>query len=379
MDKRPTSNNLHFPDLSIEGFRGLRRLSIPQLGRVTLITGKNNTGKSSILEALRLHSQNADPTVVYSILTFREEYVRGVHEEDYFSDSESVFPVSALFHGFPQVWDDFGPIVISTTGRSRRMELTIKVDWRTVERDARGSQALAVKQSTVLEELEDEPALVVKTEEEEHVWPLEIYSRLLDRPRYRLSSRVRMPCIFVSPYCGERTDMLGHLWDGIALTDSEKDLVEALRIIDPRISDVAVVGGEARFRRRTAIVRSDNISRPVPLRSFGDGLNRLLAIVLSLINAGGGLLLVDEFENSLHHTVQLDAWRMIFRIAQDLDVQVFATSHSWDAIEAFQAAAAEAPEDGVLLRLTRRGDDVIPTVFSENELAVATRDDIELR
>ena len=173
--------------------------------------------------------------------------------------------------------------------------------------------------------------------------------------------------------------MLGHLWDGIALTDSEKDLVEALRIIDPRISDVAVVGGEARFRRRTAIVRSDNISRPVPLRSFGDGLNRLLAIVLSLINAGGGLLLVDEFENSLHHTVQLDAWRMIFRIAQDLDVQVFATSHSWDAIEAFQAAAAEAPEDGVLLRLTRRGDDVIPTVFSENELAVATRDDIELR
>ena len=173
--------------------------------------------------------------------------------------------------------------------------------------------------------------------------------------------------------------MVGPLWDGIVLTDSERELVKALRIIDPRISDIAVIGSEGPLRRRTAIVRADNISRPVPLRSFGDGLNRLLAIVLSLMNAGGGLLLVDEFENSLHHTVQLDAWRMIFRISQALDVQVFATSHSWDAIEAFQKAAAESPEDGALLRLIRRGDDVIPTVFSENDLAVATRDDIELR
>ena len=363
----------------IEGFRGLRHLSIPELGRVTLITGKNNTGKSSILEALRLHTQNADPSVVYSILTFREEHTRGMHEEDYFSDSDDMFPVSALFHGFPQIWDDFGPIVISTGSRSHRMELIMQVDWLTVERDSRRNQALAAKQSKFFEELVDEPALVVKTGEEEHVWPLEIYSRLLDRPRLRASTRARMPCVFVSPYGGERTDMVGHLWDSIALTDSEKDLVEALRIIDPNISDVAIVGGERPLRRRTAIVRTDNIPRPVPLRSFGDGLNRLLAIVLSLLNAGGGLLLVDEFENSLHHSVQQDAWRMIFRIAQTLDVQVFATSHSWDAIDAFQKAAAEAPEDGTLLRLTRRGDDVIPTVFSENELAIATRDDIELR
>ena len=74
-----------------------------------------------------------------------------------------------------------------------------------------------------------------------------------------------------------------------------------------------------------------------------------------------------------------DTWRAIFRLAQRLDVQVMATSHSWDAIEAFQKAAGEDPEEGVLIRLSRRGDDIIPTLFREDELAVATRDRIEVR
>jgi ABC-type multidrug transport system ATPase subunit len=130
---------------------------------------------------------------------------------------------------------------------------------------------------------------------------------------------------------------------------------------------------------RTAIVRSDRIPRPVPLRSFGDGLNRLFGIVLSLVSAKDGLLLIDEFENGMHHTVQLAVWRTVFALAQKLDIQVFATSHSWDSIEAFQKAAAEVPEEGVLVRLSRKGEDIIPTLFRKNELAVATRDRIEVR
>jgi len=185
--------------------------------------------------------------------------------------------------------------------------------------------------------------------------------------------------MFVSPYGGERTATLGPLWDRIALSEREHDVVDALRIIDPEIVAVSMIGGEGPRRRRTAIVRADNIARPVPLRSYGDGLNRLFGIVLSLVNAKDGLLLVDEFENGMHYTVQLDAWRAVFRLAKKLDVQVFATSHSWDSIEAFQMAASETPEEGVLVRLACKGDDVVPTVFAEDELAVATRERIEVR
>jgi len=168
--------------------------------------------------------------------------------------------------------------------------------------------------------------------------PLDYLRRYPFRSRmYRAESgeESRVQCVYVSPYGGEQTATLGGLWDSIALSDSEKDVVEALRIIEPEIAAVSMVGGEGTRQSRTAIVRSASFARPVPLRSFGDGLNRLFGIVLSLVNAKGGLLLIDEFENGMHYTVQHDTWRAIFRLAQALDVQVFATSHSWDAIEAF--------------------------------------------
>ena len=374
-------SELHYPDLSITGFRGLRDLTLSPLGRVNLITGKNNTGKSSILEALRLHAENAALSTVYSILRFREENIRGTDEEERSYDPDSAFQISALFHGFPRASEDISPIVISTSGKSRRMELTMTVDWLREERDSEGRREF-VPQKSLFVDSDVVPVLIIRTERGEQFRVLDSFRRssyIGQRPRPGAASGHRMPCVLVNPYSGEGTYALGPLWDEIALTDNDRVLVEALRIIDPRISAISMVGGLDSPRSRTAIVRADNLSRPVPLRSFGDGLNRLFAIVLSLVNARGGTLLIDEFENGLHHTVQLDAWRMIFRLAHNLDVQVFATSHSSDAVLAFQEAADETPEAGVFLHLTRRGDDIFPTVLSEDELAIATRDEIEVR
>ena len=382
MKEGPPGNGLHFPDLSIRGFRGFQDLSISGLGRVTLITGKNNTGKSSILEALRLHTQNAAPSVIDDILAFREENLRGSDEREGPVDPESIFHVSSLFHGFPRLSEDFDPIVISTTGRDPRpMKLTLKAGWFTEERDADGNWRLVPSQGVLFEDPEGVAALIVQTEERIRTHRLENFARY-SYPRHRFRpispNDVRMPCISVSSHGGEATNELEPLWNEIVLTDNERTIVEALRTIAPEIAAVAMVGGEP-SRKRTAKVRAEGIPRPVPLRSFGDGTSRLFAIALSLVNASGGLLLVDEFENGLHHTVQLKVWRMIFRLAQSLDVQVFATTHSRDAVEAFQEAAAETSDEGSLVRLSRRDDNSFSTVLAEHELAVATRDNIEVR
>lgn len=371
-----------FDRIGLKGFRAFRDLSIKGLGRVNLITGRNNTGKSSVLEALRLLTTTATVDVICDILRRREEDGVGVDEEVRSPDHESLFLVSGLFHGFQQSSEGPEPIAISSNGRSGPTTMTVRLDWFSQERDAVGNYRLVPRTHDPFGDTNGIAALVVETGDETRTHPLDRLRRHLGRSRHArpvLSNGRSTSCMFVSPYAGEGTEMWEPLWDRIALTDDEQDVVEALHIIAPTISGVNMVRDKSVFRSRTAIVRTGDIARPIPLRSFGDGLNRLFGIVLSLVNARGGFLLIDEFENGLHYSVQLNMWRTVFRLAQSRDIQVFATSHSWDTIEAFQKAAAEAPANGVLVRLARRKDDIIPTVFAEHELAIATRDKIEMR
>ena len=369
--------------LNIERFRAFRHLRIESLGRITLITGRNNTGKSSILEALRILTSNASSYVIDSILRFREEDNREREGSIQSLDSEGLFPWSSLFNGFPKFSSKLEPIVITSSGGQRPIEMSVGAAWASEEQTKDGIRRLVLQQQDLFgdgDEGEALPALVITVDGNQRLLTLGSLRRVRNSISYgynRIADEQNMPCVFVNAYGGEQTGTLGPLWDKIVLSDYENDMVDALRIIDSGISAVAMVGDER--QRRTAKVRSANFPHSVPLRSFGDGMNRLFGIILSLINAKDGLLLIDEFENGIHHTIQADAWRAIFKLASRLDIQVVATSHSWDAIEAFQKAASETEEEGVLIRLSRKGDDIIPTLFRENELAVATRDRIEVR
>ena len=373
---------LKIGSLDINRFRALRQLRIEGLGRVNLLTGRNNTGKSSVLEALRILASDASLSVIHQILRFREESVEGRDDSADSVETEEAFQFSSLFHGFPRFSAEVRPILIASSGGQRPMKPSIETAWLSEERVPGEPRKLTPLQPTLFGEREAVPALVVETMGGRRIIRLDKWRRgaygggLIGS---ELVNESRVPCVFVSPYGGERTATLGPLWDSIALSDQEQDVVDALRIIDPEILAVSMVGGEGPLRSRTAIVRTAGVARPVPLRSSGDGLNRLFGIALSLVNAKNGLLLIDEFENGMHYTVQADVWRAIFRIASRLDIQVVATSHSWDAIGAFQEAASETPEEGVLIRLSRRGEEVIPTVFREDELEIATRDRIEVR
>lgn len=368
--------------LSIEHFRSLRELRIGGLGMVNLITGRNNTGKSSVLESLRLLASDASPSVLARILRYREEDAFEAEEIGRPVDAESLNQFSSLFSGFPEMSGNIEAISLAANGGQRSMRLNISVGYFSEQREPDGTRRLLPQQRELFPESELIPALVIEEAgTTKRILPMD-YWRRVSRGRIlrpEVVEETRLPWMFVSPYGGERTANLAALWDKIALSDREKDVVEALKIISPEIMAVSMVGGEGQRQTRTAIVRSSAFARPVPLRSFGDGLNRLFGIILSLVNAKGGFLLIDEFENGMHHTVQLDVWQVIFRLARQLNVQVFATSHSWDAVETFQKAAALNPEDGLLIRLTRKDESVIPTLFREDELAVATREHIEVR
>ena len=107
---------------------------------------------------------------------------------------------------------------------------------------------------------------------------------------------------------------------------------------------------------------------------------RLFGAALALANSRDGFLLIDEAENGIHHSVQQDYWRMILRSAQQNNVQVIATTHSWDCVRGFARAAAETEEaEGQLVRLSRQYGDLRAVEYSEEELTIAAEQGIEVR
>jgi AAA15 family ATPase/GTPase len=107
----------------------------------------------------------------------------------------------------------------------------------------------------------------------------------------------------------------------------------------------------------------------------------VLTIILGLVNCDNGYLLLDEFENGLHHTVQEQLWKVIFELAERLNIQVFATTHSNDCIAAFEKVLNSTSNNysGKLIRLENRNGEIVQIEFSLEELKIAQNLDIETR
>ena len=88
---------LHLPDLYIEGFRGIDKLSIPRLGRVTLLAGKNSVGKTTVLDATRVYAARGRSSALRELLEGRDEFSQDVDED---GDTVIMPDLSALFHGW---------------------------------------------------------------------------------------------------------------------------------------------------------------------------------------------------------------------------------------------------------------------------------------
>lgn len=370
-------SNLLLDTLEVKDYRAFNHLKIEQLGRVNLFVGKNNIGKSSLLEALWLYAQKALPTVILDLLETRDEYSdRRLRRES--NSREIIGSLKSLFYGRPDFSGPLPPITIGPIGE-QETTLSIGIEWQ--ERDE------AKDQLPLLEELnrnEQIPYLVLK----QGYRTFQSYNLigLFDREYVRATrfrqtrlNKQSIPSYFINTN-GLNNDEVARLWDGIALTDLEEDVLSALHLITPEVERLSFIGSSIESSRRFPVIKTSKFSEPIPLRSLGDGMNRLLGVVLALVNSKDGILLIDEIENGLHYTVQPKIWQMVFKVASRLNVQVFATTHSWDCVQAFQWAAVEDhSQEGLLIRLEEIANMITATVFNERKLEIATREHIEVR
>jgi AAA15 family ATPase/GTPase len=123
------------------------------------------------------------------------------------------------------------------------------------------------------------------------------------------------------------------------------------------------------------------LREPIPLIAMGEGVVRIASLVLAIGSAGGGIVAIDEFENGLHYSVLTDVWKAVATAARLFNVQIFATTHSFECIEAaHQAFTQETPYDFKLHRLDLKEPRGIHAVsFDKDTLQAALEANFEVR
>ena len=307
--------------LHIQNFRVLRQLQVTELARINLIAGLNNSGKTSLLEALFLLCGGGRPEYAVNVNVMRGiehnvEMVPSVGEaqwKEFFSDLDLDNPIEVAGHH-----DVLG---------SLKLQMTSELPEKTQISPEESSAALTTS-------LPDQRILQLRyTDSSGNQTGGIIRARGDGVEITRHAAGVSLSGIILSSRIGSTKDDAERL--GILRKRKRGHLLlEALRVVEPNLQSI-----EDSVASGVPMIWGDvGLSEMIPLSVMGEGMIRTARLVLAISSVPGGLALVDELENGLHHTVLPKVWQVVEAAAEQFDVQVFATTHSLECIGAAHEA-----------------------------------------
>ena len=173
------------------------------------------------------------------------------------------------------------------------------------------------------------------------------------------------------------------MWDTVLTEAREPEVIDAMKLLDSDLKSIRFLtsgASRAHSDRAGVLLGFKGGSRRVPLGSYGDGMRRLLALSLALIQTSTGVLLVDEIDTGLHWTVMEDMWRLVVETARKSSVQVFATTHSYDCVRGLAALVESRPDLAGEVSIQKIGRSLRKAVHLDAaRMQVAVEQNIEVR
>lgn len=346
------------------------------LGRVNLLVGANNSGKTSVLEALYLLASRADPQALFKILSRRGELASIT------PDNRSVQANSShLFFGHE--FDLGSQFELSANNQGPQRSLVARV-FEPNERERNLIGKIGEERPQLVLQLKGIPDPIVPE------IPLDPSGHFLmedlDRPWRRGEKSGKPRVQYVATEALDSNELVG-MWNSVALTKDEDLVLKALVDLDDKIERIApqipVGYWQAGTSRSGFIVKHQGFANPIPIGSMGDGIWHILSLAISITQCRNGFLLVDEIDTGLHYTAMSKMWRMIIRAAERLDAQVFATTHSQDCVASFAEQVDgrltdSGPHSSIVVQRIEKDQDVAIR-YSSKEIQFAAERSIDLR
>nr|VFK60190.1 MAG: ATPase/GTPase, AAA15 family [Candidatus Kentron sp. TUN] len=316
---------MSFQRISIKDFRAIASLEIDNIKQVNLLTGRNNCGKTSVLEAIFLLVGMSSPQLAVSIQNFRGLTLTDNQDFSY------------LFNGL-----DFSKTP-AMTGKLKSQERTLAI------------KAIYPMPMNILEQLpgRHEPTgnkpisgtITTKGAPDGLAFDFEVdgksfHTEVKIEPGNQVNTQsaqnysetLRVLLINSAVIMGGLHQRL----DAVLVRKDSAGIINALREIEPNLQDIRLGTGEKIF------VDIKDIERLVPIHIMGDGIIKILAILVAILETKDGVLLIDEIENGLHYTALVPLWKAIFKMARESNVQLFIATHSYECISAMTEVYRES-------------------------------------
>ncbi|NCR41192.1 MAG: AAA family ATPase [Microcystis aeruginosa W13-11] len=337
-------------DIEISNFRCFEHTKIEGFERVNLIGCKNNSGKTALLEAIFLYSY---------------PYPNTIHEVREAIRKESL----AVIQTVPKnAWDnllfnlDRKNIIELKGSQSNQGDKLVKISISDslkdsvlgISEDLQKLYDFIAKNKSVISILNIHASFHLKNDSND------------GQMNYFLiaSSEGVLPLpdggdeepVIIAASVNKSLEELSESYTKIVFNEQEEEVLKALQVLDPFLEKIEsfFLGEPNLYLKRKERKRLSTL--------FGEAINRLIEIIFALLLNPKKIIFIDEIENGLHHTAYPDIWKTLFRLAMELDSQIFATTHSLEMIQAFaDVGLGYYPEQGAYFELARspRTDKII--------------------
>jgi hypothetical protein len=374
--------------LRLERYRRFRALTVAGLGRVNLIFGPNDAGKTSLLEAVEMLAAAGVPQMLWRVPARRGERVLIEVRGKLHGTSE--LDVRHLFHGHRlSVGSRFVIEGDEAGAGARRVECGGVAAPPPLPRAAAAAATPSAKRRTLTPPPVGGMAVELRTSRGAAPTRVELslHGGLVfdDGREVKAVEAGAVPASFLGAD-GLESYRLGALWDQAVLAPEEGFIRDMLQLVEPKVERVVFVtregsrvGEGAVYLERTKAPGAVAVDR-VPLGSLGEGARRLLLVAIQLARSARGYLLADEIDTALDANVLVGMWRAVIEAARRLDIQVFATTQSQDCVRALASVHDRAPTlagDIALFRVDRGSERVAP--LGEEDVRAAAQKHAERR
>ena len=157
-----------------------------------------------------------------------------------------------------------------------------------------------------------------------------------------------------------------------------EEMLTVLREFDEDIVSINYSYDENRgVGRGVYKILTKSLKKALPLNMYGDGMKKAVLLISAVIKAQNGVLLLDEFETAIHTSAMDKVFTWILKSCKKLNVQVFLTSHSKEAIDRILKCAPEIREDMAVYTLYKEETETSVRRLSA-EKAIEVQDDMGL-